>query len=457
MLLKNGRIVSEKGKKREDIRIEKGEIKERGKGLKPRVGERVMNLANRLIFPGFIDPHVHFQLEARGAVSIDDFFHGSISAAYGGVTTYIDYADQTADSLLAGLWRRQALAADKSVLDYNLHLVINNDFEPEKHLQEMDRLKEAGIRSIKLFTTYAGIYMLSEDKMEAIFKKAAENNILVTVHAEDDEIIQKRLKKHRREDKLGVEFHPDIRPAEAEKNAVNKIAELSHKTGATAYIVHLSSKAGYKAVKKAQKKGVNLLAETAPHYLLLNRDRYTGPDARLNLMTPPLREKTDNEALWQGLAEGSIEVVGTDHCAFTPQQKNIGNNSLDIYPGIPGVETLFPLLYSFGVKKERISISRLVEVLSTNAARLFGLYPQKGSVEVGTDADLVIFNPAPEWKLSGDKLHSLAGYTPYAGLKIKGQIEQTLLRGEPVVDFNKFNGSRGGGKFIRAGEISYSQ
>ena len=450
MLLKNGRVVRKEGVKKLDVRIKGEEITELADNLDPASDEKVMDLEGKLVFPGLIGSHTHFQLDARGAVAIDDFFHGSISAAYGGITSFIDYADQGLNSVLAGLRERQAQAESQTVLDYNLHLVINNDFEPEKHLSEIYELPEAGVSSLKIFTTYENIYMLSEDKLASLFQAAAETGLVITVHSEDNDLVTERESRHVAEGKTGINYHPDIRPALAEKKAIEKMAELSRRYGAKLYIVHLSSRLGLEAAAEARKDGTEIYIETAPHYLMLTREKLNGPQGELNFMTPPLREKEDNQALWKGLADGLIDVVATDHCAFTPQQKSLGSDSLDKLPGIPGVETMLPLLYTYGVKEGRFDLNRLIELLAVNPAQIFGLYPRKGSIKEGTDADLVVYDPEQEWVLSGDQLHSLSGYTPFSGIEVKGKIVHNIVRGETVIKDGQFTGDKGYGRFIRA-------
>lgn len=453
MLLKGGRVVYEKGIKELDIRIKGEKIASLAKDLAPAEGEEVINVAGKLIFPGIIDSHTHFNLHSRGTVTVDDFYRGGISAAFGGVTTVIDYADQESGSLIKGLEVRKAEARD-AVIDYSFHLVLNNNFQPEGQSVELNLLREAGVSSLKIFTTYKGLYLLDDDKLAPLFKAAREAGLLITVHAEKDEIISQREETYRSREKLGVRYHPEIRPGIAEGEAVKHLIGLVEEHDCPLYIVHLSSREGYQEVLQAREKGLDLYVETTPHYLLLNRKLLEGADGRLNLMTPPLRGAEDNETLWEGVSAGIIDVIATDHCAFTAEQKAEGNNSLDILPGIPGVETLLPLIYTYGVEEGRITLSRLVELLSANPARLFGLYPEKGSLQVGTDADLVVYDPGVEWELRGDNLHSGSGYTPYQGMRVKGKSIMTILRGKVIVEGDKFTGRKGDGRFIKAGQSS---
>lgn len=449
MLLKGGKLVSAEFIEKKDIRIKGSKIKEIGKNLTPQPEEEVYDIRGKIVFPGIIDSHTHFKLHSRGTITVDDFYWGGRAAAIGGVTTHMDYADMVNGSLMEGLERRLEEIED-AVIDYHLHLVVNNEFEPKRDNEQFFKLRKSGISSLKVFTTYKGMYMLDYDKWVPLFKAAREAGLLVTVHAEKDEIIQENIKKYQREGKLGVEYHPDIRPGIAEAEAIKEVCEFARNTNSLLYIVHLSSKEGYREVEKARKRGLKVFVETTPHYLLLTRKLLKGPDGMLNLMTPPLREIDDNVVLWEGVKDGVIDVIATDHCAFNVEQKKEGSNSLDILPGIPGVETLLPLVYTFGVKAGRINLNRMVELLSTNPAKIFGLYPEKGSLKPGTDADLVVFDTEVELKLDNDNINTKAGYTPYQGIKLSGVPIITFLRGRVIAKDRKFIGEKGYGRFIEA-------
>lgn len=450
MIIKGGTVILENGIKEIDIRIKGDKTIELGQKLKPVKGEEEIDARGKYILPGIIDSHTHFQLHSRGTATADNFYHGSISAACGGVTTIIDYADQLPGSMIDGLEKRTN-EAEEAVIDYNFHLVLNNSFSPAQEGKELYRLKDRGITSVKIFTTYQGLYMLSDEKIGALLQLAKDAGILVTVHAEDNEIIADLEKVYRKKDHLSVEYHPDIRPARAEAEAIERLSIKAMETKAPLYIVHLSSAEGFDRIKKAREKGIKIFVETTPHYLLLTRKNLAGSAGSLNFMTPPLRDKKDNRIIWQGVACGAIDVIATDHCAFNIKQKMKGTNSLDTLPGIPGVETMLPLVYSYGVVKERISLIEMSKLLSTNPAKIFGLYPRKGVIAPGGDADFVIYDPDPEWQIKAKLLHSRAGYTPYEGFKVKGKPVMTILRGNIIVKDNNFVGEKSYGKFIRAG------
>lgn len=452
MLLKNGLIYDQESGdlKKGDLRVEGEKIKEIAEILNRKENEKVLDVSDKYVLPGIIDSHVHFQLESRGTVSDDDFYQGSISAAYGGVTTYIDYADMSKDSLIAGIEDRIKKAKNKTILDYNLHLVINNDFQIDKHLKEIEKLPEKGISSLKLFTTYKDIYMLAENKMQRIFEKAAEMDLVVTVHSEDNEIIEEKQNEYKKENKTDFKYHPDIRPAEAEKEAISKLSKYAKESGAKLYIVHLSSKKGYEETLKAREKGVDIKVETTPHYLLLTRELLEGDEARYNFMTPPLRKSKDNEKLWEGLKDDNIDIVATDHCAFSKSKKDKGNDVFDTYPGIAGVETLFPLIYTYGVEEGKITLKQLIDKLSTNPAQIFGLYPQKGSLKEGSDADILVYDPEKKRNLKAAELNSNSEHTAYQGMKVKGDTYLTILRGNILIKDGDLKAKKGYGKYIKA-------
>jgi dihydropyrimidinase len=336
-------------------------------------------------------------------------------------------------------------------VDYSFHLIINDNYHAEL-ASEFSQLRKAGIISIKLFTTYkdAG-YMLDREKWRGILEACRDAGLVVTVHAEDDAVVQGAVEQGRATGNLEPRDHPDLRPSQAEATAVQQLIDLAEATGCQIYIVHLSTGSACRLLWEAQERNVPVIVETTPHYLLLERSMLEGSDGPNHLMTPPLREHGDNRILWQGVIDGTISVIATDHCAFTPEQKALGRNALDILPGIPCVETLFPIFYTYGVAEGRIGLPQLVRVLSENPARIFGLWPQKGSLEIGTDADLVVYDPLPHRTLTNDGIHSRAGYSSFAGLQVKGQVDLTMLRGKILVQNGQFMGLRGQGQFIPAG------
>ncbi len=452
-LLRGGTIVSESGLLKSDILIEGERIEDIREYTS--IGEmcadcQVIDVSGKLIMPGIIDAHTHYQLKSRNTITADDFASGSISAACGGVTTFIDYADYLLDTSLTEATRRRINEAlGKSVIDFSLHQTIIH-FD-EKVSLEMAELKEVGVNSIKIFTTYRKEgYMISREQLEKLFRRIKELELLLTVHAEDDDLIMHLEDEYKQKGALALKMLPRIRPAKSEEIAIRNIGELSHKIGNPVYIVHLSSKAGLKELINLKTSGVKIYAETAPHYLLLDSERLGEANAQKYTMIPPLRTKSDLKALWEGLVRGEIQTVATDHCSFTLKQKLSGDNYLSILPGIPGSETLLPLIHHFGVGQGLFDYPQLVRLLSTNPAKIFGLYPNKGSLEIGTDADLVVFDPDKEVVLNHSDLHSKAGYCPYEGFEIKGYPVMTFLRGQLIVKDGEFIGSKNQGRFVPA-------
>jgi dihydropyrimidinase len=371
-----------------------------------------------------------------------------VAAAAGGVTTVIDYIDFPEDgNFKRSLAERKKEAAD-SIIDYNFHQVVQ-DFNP-KISENLKDLKELGLASIKLFTTYKDVgYMIERDKWSELFKRLKEIEILPQVHAEDDALIEELKEVYSKRDLTAPRFHPAIRPSIAEALAVKDMGAEALKAEMPLYIVHLSSAEGLEAVRELREQKAQIYTETTPHYLLLDNSYLNREDAQLYLMTPPLRNKYDNQFLWQGISQNEFQVVATDHCAFNREQKMQSNSSLEILPGIPGTESLLPLIYSSGVRNNRITIRELVELLSVNPSKIFGLYPEKGSLEVGTDADLTVFDPNLEKKLTAENLHSAAEYSPYHDFTVKGFPAMTFRRGQLIFD-NKLRAEKGSGKFIFA-------
>lgn len=451
ILIRGGNVVNSRETRQVDILIEGEKIAAVGENVSVSEEMEIVEAEGSLVLPGIIDAHTHYALRSRGGnVTADDFYQGSVSAACGGVTTVIDYADQIpgATMLEAAKVRKQE-AANSICIDFSLHMTLT-DLGPEKW-EQLEELKMAGITSYKVFTTYpeAG-YMMDDDTIFQLLTLAKRLGTLVTVHAEDNTIIEKAKQKLIIEGRAGPGYHALSRPAAAETEAVRKIIQLAEDAAATVYIAHVSTAGACQAIAEANARGQTVLAETCPHYLLLDNSIYDGIDVQKFIMTPPLRGKDDQQALWEGLQQGTFQVVATDHCAYSLEQKSKGQTCFDTLPGIPGSETLLPLLYSEGVAKGKISLPKLVELLAENPAKIFGLYPRKGCVAPGSDADLVVLNPHTETTLSAKSLHSAAGYTPYEGWKIKGRIEKTLLRGQVVYQDGRFLGSKGGGRFIPA-------
>ncbi len=449
-LIKNGTLVNGKKSQRADILIcgeQIEEVKENiGRNDIPE-GTEVIDASGKYVFPGFIDAHTHFQLVSRGTVTADRFFDGSVLAAFGGVTTVIDFADHLPGKRLAeGTLSRNREASGEMAVDWALHQVVTDvgdDIE-----SELLELKSSGVSVIKIFTTYKNAgYFIEREKIKKLFAVCRQLGILVTIHAEDDATIETK-EKELTGDGYPPRLLPLVRPAEAEYRAIKEYGEIAGSLDMPLYVVHLSSKRGLEAVRELRAAGIRIYTETTPTYLYLTDDLLSGEMPQRFVMTPPLRKEQDNEALWEGLEKGDIQLVATDHCTFTLEQKLLSDDCRTIYPGVPGTEELLQLIYTKGVAGGRFSVNKLVDLLSAAPARIFGLYPGKGSLEPGTDADIVIFDPDAEGIITNNNRHTKAGYTPYNGMKVKGRVDITMLRGNIILKDGKFIGKKGSGKFI---------
>lgn len=445
LCIKHGNVVSPAGVQKLDVGVANGKIVSLEKDLSGKSTETI-DAANRLIFPGIIDAHTHFGIPILNTQSADDFASGSMAAAFGGVTTIIDFTvQQPGQSLLESFDSRLNQARGKSHVDFGFHVNITS--QPEKWLQEISQLIRLGVRSFKLFFTYENM-MVNERQFRLVMEKVAGQDGLVMLHAEDHHIVRTGIKQYVSAGETTPIYHARSRPPQAEALAIKRASRIARELGAPLYIVHLSSKAGLTEAKRARDAGAKLFLETCPQYLLLTEEAYLQPNGHYYITTPPLREKEDCKALWRALADDEIDVVATDHCPFTQSQKNCGNGEFHKTPnGLPGVETLFPLLFTYGVGRGRISTEKLVRLLAQNPARIFSLSSRKGKIAVGADADLIIWNPAVEDKISIRQLHGNADWNPYEGKKIAGRLEHTILRGQFLVRDGRFVGEAVKGRY----------
>ncbi len=435
-----------------DMIVQVSAAKEGG-GTARKAGARAkheVNASGMLVMPGVIDPHVHFELHSRGTVTADDFASGTASAAAGGVTTVIDYADHIPGMTLAQCAKqRLAQIRPQAAVDYSVHqnfIRVDPDF-----YDQLAELRGAQIASVKVFTTYrdAG-YMLEGGDLEALLRTAKHHGVLVTVHAEDDASITHARDQLEAAGCVSPAHHGKSRPAEAEQRAVRQVIRAARAADAPVYFVHVSTRGAIEAIAEARLDGQPVMAETCPHYLVLDESRYARPDARLYIMSPPLRTKADQKALWDAAAAGHIDTFSTDHCAFTPDQKALGRLCFDTLPGIPGVQTLLPLVYTHGVAAGRITVGQMVEMMCENPARLFGLDCRKGYIAPGFDADICVLDTAAKRRLSGAELLSRAGYTPYEGMEVACEVREVYLRGSLVAARGRFCGHCGAGEFVGA-------
>ena len=450
LLIKNGLVVDTEWTRHSDILVEGSRIRRIARNISVEdcpEDVHVVDATGLCVLPGIIDAHTHYPLVSRGTVTADSFLEGSKLASYGGVTTVVDFADDNKVSLLSSTKDRLKEMREMSI-DYALHQGVYAYRDSIR--AELNQMKNAGVGAIKIFTTYKNVGYLVEkrEELKEIFSAAKELGILVCVHAEDDSIVTAISENWKGQ--FRPEDHPDLRPSEAEAKAIRYVGEIAGELDMPIYIVHVSSKAGIETIRDLREKGVKVIAETTPHYLFLDRSKLSGPEGPLYVMTPPLRTKEDNEALQEALVDGEIQVVATDHCSFTREQKLESSDVRTIYPGIPGTEELLPLIYNFGHVSGQLSIGQIVNLLSTGPAKAFGLYPKKGVLQEGSDADIVLFDPSEIWTISSATTHSASHYTPYEGMTVMGRVKMTYLRGRLIMGHDIYLGLEGDGQFVKA-------
>ncbi len=452
-LIKNGRIVTAVDDYRADILIEDGKVSLIGKTLEMEA-DKVIDASGKLVIPGGIDPHTHLDLPFGGTSSSDDFFTGTRAAAFGGTTTIIDFAVQNkGESMLKGVDTWHAKAEGKAVIDYGFHL-ITTDFE-DSHKPEMFKLIDEGITSFKLFMAYPGVFLSDDATIYRAMSAAGERGGLVCMHAENGIVINEIIKKFLAEGRTAPKYHALTRPTLAEAEGVHRAIALAEMAETPVYIVHLSCTDALNQVRQARDRGMLAFAETCPQYLFLSIDDY-GDDwnGAKYVMTPPLREKHNQAELWKGLRMDDLHVIATDHCPFCMKdQKELGKDDFSRIPnGAPGVEYRMELIYNGGVVENRISLNRFVELTSTAAAKMFGMFPKKGTIAVGSDADIVIFDTEKEHTLTLDAQHMNVDYCTYEGKRIKGKVETVLSRGRVVIENGTCLVDKGSGEFVKRGE-----
>lgn len=445
-LIKNGTIVTPLSQYKADVLIKDGCIQSIGENLCCDYA-LIIDASDKYVLPGGIDVHTHMALPFGGTVSSDDFEYGTKAAAFGGITTIVDFAIQAkGQSLTETISKRRAEADNKVCIDYGLHLAIT-DLTPSV-MEEIVTTIDYGCPTFKLFMTYS--FAVDDFTLFHALKKAQENGGMISVHAENLNMITRNTKMLLDKGCTAPIYHAESRPDYVEAEAISRATMWAEETGASLYVVHLSSAKGLDKIRESRSRGGKILCETCPQYLILSKDNYLEENfgGAKYVMSPPLREKHNNEILWNGLNSGDIQIIGSDHCPFTLADKNMGIGSFDKIPnGAPGVETSMMLLYSEGVLKNRISINKMVEVLSFNPAKIFGLNT-KGAIEVGKDADIVIFDPQAKKTLSHKTLHTQNDYSPYEGMDITGIPLVTMSRGKVVCNNGKFTGDTTWGKFI---------
>jgi len=446
-VIKNGTVVTAEGTRITDVGIQGERIAALGSDLQ---GNRVIEAAGHYVFPGFIDAHVHLQMVIGDIVTGDDFATGTVAAACGGTTTVIDFTDNCrGQDLVEWLDKRRGQADGYAAVDYALHLTLA-DASPNT-LRQLPALARAGYASAKLYTTYDGI-RLEDREFLTLLAAARDCGMLPMVHTENDHAIAYLTAQLLAQGHTAPRYHAQSRPALVEAEAANRVLILAQLVNSPLYIAHLTCRETLEAVRAARQRGQQVYAETCPQYLFLSQDDYDRPgfEGAKFVLSPPLRDKANWDVLWPALAQGELQVVSTDHCPWSYEtQKVRGRDSFARIPnGAPGIETRVPLLFSEGVGKGRLSLQRFVDVCATGPARLFGLYPRKGTIAVGSDADLVIYDPHKEVTLSYRDLHQRVDYCPYEGRTVQGYPRTVLLRGQVIVEDGQFVGRTGQGRLV---------
>jgi len=447
-LIRNGLVVNEEGANRQDVLIRGENIEGLGPDIE-RQADSIVDADGLLLLPGAVDPHVHFNDDFMGTVSVHDYFTGTLAAAFGGVTSVIDFSNQAPDASLKNTLEAKFLEAEgKAVVDWGVHPVITR-LSPEI-LEEIPLLVKRGAPTIKCYMTYRSEgLMMEEPELKQILARLKTANGMLMLHAEDNDIIETKVPRLIATGNTRAIFHARSRPTQTEDIAIRKAVRIARETGGRVFVVHLASSTGLDIIKRARAQGTDILCETCTHYLIFTDSMLERDDGIKWICSPPLRDESVRQALWSGLREGHISQVSSDDSAFSWEAKLLGRDRFDLCPnGIPGIEVRLPLLYSEGVAKDRISLSQWVSLVSTNPARFFGLFPQKGTIAPGSDADLVLFDPEEHWTMGLDTLHMATDWSAYEGIKVKGRVKKVFSRGELIVDGEECLAQKGRGRYL---------
>ena len=457
LLIKNGTIVTATDQYVGDVFIEGEKITTIGSAL-TMPADRVIDATAKYVLPGGIDVHTHMDMPFGGTTSADDFESGTIAAAFGGTTTIVDFAIQYRGETLHHAFETWSKKAEgKAAIDYGFHMIITELSDQVE--EEMDAMVRQGVSSFKLFMAYPGVFMLDDASIFRAMLRTGKNGGTICMHAENGGVIDVLVKKALAEGKTAPKYHALTRPARAEGEAAHRAIALAEIADVPVYIVHLSAAEALEQVTEARDRGLPAFAETCPQYLFLSYDNYEEPgfEGSKYVMSPPLREKSTQDRLWRGLAFNDLQAIATDHCPFCMKEKHLGDGDFSKIPnGAPGVETRMSLVYDGGVRTGRISLNRFVELTSTSPAKIFGMFPKKGTIAPGSDADIVIFDPEKTTTLSAKTHHMKVDYNPYEGRQVTGVTETVLSRGKVIIDAGKFTGRAGAGSFLKRSARSIS-
>jgi dihydropyrimidinase len=449
LLIKNGTVVTATDTYEADIYVEGEKVHTIGKNLKV-TADKTIDAKGCYVIPGGIDAHTHMELPFMGTFSSDDFESGTRAGLHGGTTTIIDFAIQTqGDTLTAALNQWHEKAGGKAVGDYAFHVAVT-DFNPKTKAEIKDLIQKQGVTSFKTFMAYKGALMIDDRQMIELFRELKKYGGMLTTHAENGDLIDGLVADNVAQGNILPKFHPLSRPEIAEEEASGRVIDLAHQTESPLYIVHMTCEGALNRVREATKRNQKVFVETCVQYLLLDDSLYDqGFEGSKWVMSPPLRKEKDQKALWNGINQNLVHVVATDHCPFCMDQKKMGEKNFAKIPnGAPGIENRMELMYSEGVAEGRFTLNKFVEVTSTAPAKIFGLFPQKGTIAVGSDADIVIFDPEASHKISAKTHHMNCDYSAYEGWEVKGKCRTTILRGTVAVDDGKFLLKKGFGKYL---------
>lgn len=458
VLIKNGRIITASSDSIADIFIIDETIQAIGKNLAVQADE-IIDASGMLVMPGGIDPHVHLDMPFMGTYSSDNYETGTRAALFGGTTTVIDFVLQTQGKSLQSALQEWKGRSDNNCLgDYSFHMAVT-DFNDETKKEIQHFIDEEGITSFKTFMAYKGALMIDDRQMIGLMQEVKKHGGLINVHATNGDMIDFLIAKHKAEGKLAPLYHYLSQPEITEAEASGRFADMASYTDCPGYIVHLTCEGALNAVRNATRRNQKVFVETCIQYLILDASLYELPqnggiEAAKWVMSPPLREKKDQATLWAGINQGLVQVVATDHCPFMWEQKLMGKDDFSKIPnGHPAIENRMELLFTEGVQKGKITLSKFVEVSSTNAAKIFGMFPKKGTIAVGSDADIIILNPNKKHTISAATHHMNVDYSGYEGWELIGKIETVLLRGKVAVTNNECKVQKGYGQFIKRNKV----
>ncbi len=452
VLIQNGTIVNADSTVKADLLIEGAVIKEIRAGIPPSAADKVVDATGLLVLPGGIDAHTHLDMPFGGTTASDDFETGTRAAAIGGTTTIVDFAIQSRGAkmrtALDTWWKK---AEGKACIDYGLHMIVTD--LPDAGLEDMDEMVREGVASFKLFMAYPGVLMADDATIFKALRQTAKNGAIICMHAENGSVIDVLVRQALAEGKTAPIYHALTRPTRAEAEAVHRAIAMAEMAGVPIYIVHLSSEDALNEVREARDRGLPAFAETCPQYLLLSIDNMTnaGWEGAKYVFTTPLRERGNQAKLWAGLRTDTLQVVSTDHCPFCfADQKAMGKDDFTKIPnGGPGIENRMQLLYHHGVNEGNFSVNRFVQLVSTAPARIFGMYPKKGVLAVGSDADVVLWDPNQEYTISAATHHMRVDYSMFEGFRVRGNARDVYSRGEQIVSAGQFIGKPGRGNYLR--------